>query len=69
MSLLFDLGFMACQDYFTHFEPSQSLGGMKTGDPQEKPPDHPQAEPTARDDEQFRVLKISDLNHLATGAA
>ena len=20
---------MACQDYFTHFEPSQSLGGQK----------------------------------------
>ena len=35
---------MACQDYFTHFEPSQSLGGAKTGDPREKPPDHPQAQ-------------------------
>ena len=32
------------QDYFTHFEPSQSLGGAKTGDPQEKTPDHLQAE-------------------------
>ena len=27
---------MACQDYFTHFEPSQLLGGAKTGDPREK---------------------------------
>ena len=26
----------ACQDYFTHFEPSQSLCGAKTGDPREK---------------------------------
>ena len=33
----------ACQDYFTHFEPSQLLGGAKTGDPREKPPDHHQA--------------------------
>ena len=31
-------------DYFTHFEPGQSLHGAKTGDPSEKPPDHPQAE-------------------------
>ena len=30
------LTFTVCQDYFTHFEPSQSLGGMKTGDPREK---------------------------------
>ena len=30
--LLFDLGFIACQD-FTHFEPSQSEGGTKTGEP------------------------------------
>lgn len=41
---IFYLGFTARQDYFTHFEPSQSLGGAKTGDPREKPPDHPQAE-------------------------
>ena len=27
---------MACQDYFTHFEPSQSLGGAKTGAPRQK---------------------------------
>ena len=32
----FYLGFTACQGYFTHFEPSQSLGGTKTGDPREK---------------------------------
>ena len=45
---LFSLGFTACQDYFTHFEPSQSVGGAKTGDsranPREKQPGHPQAE-------------------------
>ena len=36
---------MACQDYFTHFELSQSSkGGAKRGGPREKPPDHPQAE-------------------------
>ena len=35
---------MAHQDYLTHFEPSQSLGGAKMEDSQEKPPDHPQAE-------------------------
>ena len=40
----FYLGFTARQDYFTHFEPSQSVGGAKTGDLREKPPDHPQAE-------------------------
>ena len=35
---------MACQDYFSHIEPSQSLGGAKTGDLRANPPDHPQAE-------------------------
>ena len=72
---------MAGQNYFTHFEPSQSLGGAKTGYPREKPPDHPQAElglshmwpelgsnPQRWDDERFRALKISGLNHSATGA-
>ena len=29
-------GFMTCQDYFTHFEPSQVLGEAKMGDPREK---------------------------------
>ena len=32
---------MAHQYYFTHFEPIHSLGGAKTEDFQEKPPDHP----------------------------
>ena len=41
---VFYLGFTACQDYFTHFEPSQSLDGAKTEYPQEKIPDHPQAQ-------------------------
>ena len=36
--------FMVHQDYFTHFKPSQLLGGAKMGEPQEKPPDYPQAE-------------------------
>ena len=40
----FFFGFAARQDYFTHFERSQSLGEAKTGDPRQKPPDHPQAE-------------------------
>ena len=40
---LFYLGFTAHQDYFTHFEPSQSFGRAKTGDPREKTPDHTQA--------------------------
>ena len=37
-------GATAPQDYFTHLEPSQSLGGAKTGDPREKPPGRSQAE-------------------------
>ena len=38
-------GVTARQDYFTNFEPSQLLGGAKTGEPREKqPPVHPQAE-------------------------
>ena len=36
--------FTARQDYFTHFEPSQTKGGAKTEDPREEQPDHPQAE-------------------------
>ena len=73
---------MAPQDYFTHFEPSQLLDGAKKGDPWETPPDHPQAElglsnlwpelgsnPQRWDDEPFRALKISVLNHSATEAA
>ena len=73
-----DSGFTARQDYFTHFDPSRTWGGAKTGDPREKPPDHQQAElslshmwpelglnPQRWDD----ALKISVLNHSATGAA
>ena len=41
---LFYLGFTARQDYFTHSQPNQSLGGAKTGYPREKTPDNPQAE-------------------------
>ena len=37
-------GVTARQDYFTHFQPSQSEGGAKTADPREKPPDHLPAE-------------------------
>ena len=36
--------YLVLKDDFTHFEPSQSLGGAKDGDPPEKPSDHPQAE-------------------------
>ena len=70
---------MACQNYFTHFELSQLLGGTKTGDPREKTPGHPQAElglyhmwpelglnPQPWDDKRFRAPKISSLNHSAT---
>ena len=35
------LGFTARHDYFTNFEPSQSLGGAKTGTPRGKPSDYP----------------------------
>ena len=43
--LRFYLEFTAYQDYFSHFEPSQSVSGAKTGAVREKPLDHPQAEP------------------------
>ena len=39
-----NLGFTVFQDYFAHFEPSQSWVRAKTGDPPEKPSDNPQAE-------------------------
>ena len=35
------VGSTARQDYFIHFEPSQSLDVTKTEDPQNKPPGHP----------------------------
>ena len=38
------LGYMVRQDSFTPFEPSQSLGGAKTGDPREKTLNKLQAE-------------------------
>ena len=71
---------MACQDYFIHFEPSQSVGWAKTRDPREKPPDHLQAEfglshvtrarlePSGEMTSNVGVLKNSGLNHLATEA-
>ena len=42
--LFFEGGVTACQDYFSHFEPSQSLGGVKMGDPREKTSVRSQAE-------------------------
>ena len=71
---------MARQEYFTNFDPSQSLGEAKTGDPWEKntwPPAElglsrmwPElgSNPQRWDDERFRVIKISGLNHSAMGA-
>ena len=63
---------MARQDDFAHFEPNQSLGGAKTEDPREKRSlSHTWPElglnPQQWDDERFRLLKSSVLNHLATG--
>ena len=31
------------QDYFSSYETGQSVGGAKTGEPREKPPDTPEA--------------------------
>ena len=42
--VFFILDFTVRQDYFTHFEPSQSVGGAKTGGLREKTPDHQHAE-------------------------
>ena len=38
------LGFTPRQDYSTYFEQCQLQGGAKMGDPQEKPPEHMQAQ-------------------------
>ena len=38
--LSFDLGFTARQDYFTHLEPSQSVGEAKCEIPEKKTPIH-----------------------------
>ena len=35
-NILFHSGFTVRQDYFTDFEPSQSFGGAKTGDPRKE---------------------------------
>ena len=63
-------GVTARQDYFTSFEPRQSLVGTKT----EKNHLNTRKQILARTHggemiERFRALKISRLNHLATGAA
>ena len=63
---------MAHQDYFTHFELKQLLGGAKTGDPREKTPEHLQAELGLCHVIQARIertaLKISDHYHSAMGS-
>ena len=65
--------------FFHSFWAEPIIRWEKTGDPREKPPDHPQAElglspelgsnPQRWDDERFRSLKVSGLNHSAKGAA
>ena len=79
LDFFFYLGETASHNYFTHFELGQSLGGAKTRNPWEKLPDNPRAElglshvirarlkPQWWDDKRFRALKISVLNHSATG--
>ena len=37
----FDLGFTDFQEYFTYIEPIVHQRWAKTGEPGEKPPDHP----------------------------
>ena len=93
LDVILQLIFVTFPLYFSHvrhqlhrssicvFQPSQSLGGVKTGDPREKPPHQPQAEfvlltwsqirssPQRWNDKWFRVLKISSLNHATMGAA
>ena len=67
---------------FHSFWAESVIRWAKTGDPREKPPDHPQAElglshmwpelgsnPQRWDGERFRSIKVSGLNHSATGAA
>ena len=68
---------MAQQDYFTHFEPSQTFDGAKT-DAAEKNHLNTRKQnlaglmlgsnPQRWDDKQFTALKISALNHSATRA-
>ena len=67
---LFICVFMAREDYFTHFERSQSQGWAKTGDPQKKKkkPDYRKQSMACltcnprHNVKRFRVLKISGLN-------
>ena len=54
----FFLAGVGSRGYFTHFEPSQSLGGEKTGDPRQR-----------WDCVLFRALQISGNNHSAKGVA
>ena len=71
-----DLGYTAREDYYTHFDPSQTWGGAKTGDPREKTT-WPSASRTWLVSHVTRIrldpqrwddaLKISVLNHSATG--
>ena len=75
----FYYGFTVRQDYFTHFELNQLLGEAKTGDPQLKntcPASRTQQvshmirarlKPTDLETHRFRALKISVVNHSATG--
>ena len=37
----FDSVYRPFQDYFSSYETGQSVGGAKTGEPREKPPDKP----------------------------
>ena len=57
---------MVLPDYFTHFEPSQSLGGAKTGDPLEKPHDLMQSELGLS---HYAQTGFASFNHLAMGVA
>ena len=56
----------AYQDYIAHFEPSQSVGGAKMGDPREKSSDQTQAE--LGSSHVWPELEFSHLNHAATTA-
>ena len=39
--LVFNSDLSPFQDYFSSYETGQSVGGAKTGEPREKPPDTP----------------------------
>ena len=70
----------ALSSFFTHIETNQSVGGEKTGEPGEKPPDTlasrtwfvphaTRAHCDARTHSMIKSTEVSDLNHSATGAA